>query len=421
MKTASYPLAGIRVIDFTRMLAGPYMTMNLADLGAEVFKVEEPERGDDTRGFPPYDVEGMSGFFKGVNRSKRSVSINLKHPEGRAVARDLVSQADILVENFRAGVMARYGLDYESLRPLHPGLIYCSITGYGHSSPLREVGGYDPIAQAESGLMELTGFPENDPVRAGGGIIDTMTGALAGHAVLAALIARGVSGEGQFVDISLLDCALAALTPYAQSALTTGNDTPRVGNSSAFMAPTNIYQCADGPVLLIAASNRQFHNLCAEVFKDPQLGADPRFQTVAGRVANSKELDEILSAILSRRKRQDWIDRMRPTGIVIGKVRNLTEALASPEVIERGMVVDVAGDEGSDYKTVASPFFFSDSSTRRPTATPKLGVDTDAVLSDILGYSPARIEELRAAGVMGKSQVPASVSESQAIDSAAGD
>jgi len=410
MSTAAYPLEGIRVIDFTRMLAGPYMTMNLADLGAEVFKVEEPERGDDTRGFPPYDAAGMSSFFKGVNRSKRSVSINLKHPKGQAVARDLVSQADILVENFRAGVMARYGLDYENLRHLNPGLIYCSITGYGHSSPLREVGGYDPIAQAEAGLMALTGFPKNDPVRAGGGIIDTMTGALAGHAVLAALIARGASGEGQFVDISLLDCTLAALTPYAQSALTTGEDTPRMGNSSAFMAPVNIYQCADGPVLLIASSNRQFDNLCEEVFKNPQLGADPRFRTVADRVVNNEELDEILSDILRRRNRQDWIDRMRPTGIVIGKVRTLTEALASPEVIERGMVVDVAGDKGSDYKTVASPFFFSDSRTRRPTATPKLGADTDAVLSDILGYSTTRIEELRAVDVIDKSRFPVDVS-----------
>jgi len=194
-----------------------------------------------------------------------------------------------------------------------------------------------------------------------------------------------------------------------------------MGNSSSFMAPVNIYQCADGPVLLIAASNRQFDNLCEKVFKDPQLGADPRFRTVSDRVVNREELDEILSDILRRRNRQDWIDRMRPTGIVIGKVRNLTEALASPEVIERGMVVDVAGDKGNDYKTVASRFFFSDSSTRRPTATPKLGADTDAVLSDILGYSAARIEELRAADVIGKSRFPASVAESQAIERTTGD
>lgn len=403
MSALLHPLQGIRVIDFTRMLAGPYMTMNLADLGAEVLKVEERVKGDDTRDFPPFGAAGESAFFNGVNRSKRSVAIDLKNPEGRAVARELILQADIVAENFRAGVMARYGLDYESLRPHHPGLIYCSVTGYGHASPLREVGGYDPIAQAESGLMEMTGFPENEPVRAGGGIIDTMTGAMAGHAVLAALIARGSTGEGQFVDISLLDCALAAMTPYAQSVIDTGQDQVRAGNSSVFMAPMDIYQCADGPVLLIATSNRQFNKLCTEIFEDQALAEDPRFATIALRVDNKAALEEIVAGYMRKRNRQDWIERMRPTGIVVGIVRQLSQALASPEVKARGMIVDV-GDGAEDLgTTLGSPFFFSQTKVTTPQPAPRLGADTDAVLREVLDYSPARIAELRAAGAVGAS------------------
>lgn len=401
MSTLKHPLAGHRVIDFTRMLAGPYMTMNLADLGAEVLKIEEPVKGDDTRGFPPIRPDGEASFFTAVNRSKRSVAIDLKHPEGQAVARELILRADILAENFRAGVMARHGLDYETLHPLHPGLIYCSVTGYGHASPLREVGGYDPIAQAESGLMELTGFPENEPVRAGGGIIDTMTGAMAGHAVLAALIARGATGEGQFVDISLLDCALAAMTPYAQSVIDTGDDIARIGNSSSFMAPMNIYQCADGPVLLIASSNRQFGKLCTEVFEDPALAEDPRFHTIASRIENKAALDEILATHLPQRDRQEWIDRMRPTGIVVGNVRRLSQALAAPEIAARGLVVDIGDQARGGYTTLGSPFFFSETKVRPPQPAPRLGADTDAVLSEVLDYSPARIKSLRASGAVG--------------------
>jgi crotonobetainyl-CoA:carnitine CoA-transferase CaiB-like acyl-CoA transferase len=407
MSALKHPLAGLRVIDFTRMLAGPYMTMNLADLGAEVLKIEEPAKGDDTRGFPPFNSDGESSFFNGVNRSKRSVAIDLKHPEGQAVARELILRADIVAENFRAGVMARHGLDYESLRPLHPSLIYCSVTGYGHGSPLREVGGYDPIAQAESGLMEMTGFADSEPVRAGGGIIDTMTGAMAGQAVLAALIARGTTGEGQFIDISLLDCALAAMTPYAQSVIDTGRDQARAGNSSVFMAPMNIYQCADEPVLLIATSNRQFNKLCTEIFEDPALAEDARFTTIAERVKNKAALDEIVAGYMRKRNRQEWIDRMRPTGIVVGNVRQLSQALASPEVKARGMIVDVV-DGGQDHGvTLGSPFFFSETKVRPPRPAPGLGADTDDVLREVLDYSPARITRLRDAGVFG---APAAIS-----------
>ncbi len=401
MTVGDAPLTGIRVLDFTRMLAGPYMTMNLADLGAEVLKVEEPGKGDDTRGFPPHTEDGESCFFASVNRSKRSIAIDLGHPEGRAVAHELALQADILAENFRPNVMARHGLDYETLRSENPRLIYCSVTGYGHTSPLRDVGGYDPIAQAESGLMEMTGFADSAPVRVGGGIIDTLTGAMAGHAVLAALIARATTGQGQFVDISLLDCTLAAMTPFGHSTLTTGQDTPRVGNQSVFMAPLDIYQCADGPVFLIASSDRQFRMLCTEVFERPELVDDPRFRTIADRLANREDLDEIICFTLLERPRQAWIDRMRPTGIVVGNVRQMSEALASPEFRARGMVVDVGDPAMDDYATVGSPFFLSHSKVRRPSAAPRLGADTDEVLASLLSYSPAQIQALREAGAIG--------------------
>lgn len=403
MSSLTHPLEGIRVIDFTRMLAGPYLTMNLADLGAEVLKVEEPAKGDDTRGFPPFGASGESSFFTGVNRSKRSIAIDLKHAQGQAVARELILKADIVAENFRAGVMARYGLDYESLRPDHPGLIYCSVTGYGHGSPLREVGGYDPIAQAEAGLMELTGFADAEPVRAGGSIVDTFTGAMAGQAVLAALIARGKTGEGQFVDISLLDCALSALTHYAQGIFDTGKDQNRAGNSSVFMVPMDIYQCSDGPVLLIASSDRQFAKLCTEIFEDPGLAEDARFANMAARVENRAALDEIVAGYMRKRTRQDWIERMRPTGIVVGNVRRLSEAVAAPEVLSRGMIVDV-GDGQDGEVTVGSPFFLSETKVRPPQPAQHLGADTDAVLAEVLDYSPARIAELRQAGALGKIQ-----------------
>ena len=400
-KSHKPPLAGIRVLDFTRMLAGPYMTMNLADLGAEVLKVEEPRHGDDTRGFPPITETGESCFFAGTNRSKRSVAIDLKTDQGRDVARALAQRSDILAENFRPSVMARYGLDYETLRRDNPRLIYCSITGYGHTSPLREAGGYDPIAQAESGLMAMTGYPDNPPVRAGGGIIDTFTGAMAGQAVLAALIARGADGEGQFVDISLLDCALGSLTAAGQGVLTVGKNWGRVGNRSSAMAPMDIYECADGSLLLIAGSNRQFRMLCTEVIDRPELAEDPRFADIVSRVANRDALDEIIIPILKKRTRRDWIDRMRPTGIAVGNVRQLSDALAAPEVRQRGMVaaVDDAADGGGS--TIASPLFLSRNKVRPPISSPRLGADTDDVLATVLDYSPLEIQALRDAGAIG--------------------
>jgi formyl-CoA transferase len=225
---------------------------------------------------------------------------------------------------------------------------------------------------------------------------------MAGQAVLAALIARGATGEGQFVDISLLDCALAALTPYAQSALDTGSSPARAGNSSVFMAPMNIYQCADGPILLIASSNRQFANLCTVVFEAPALAEDPRFRTIAERISNKVALDEILSGYLRKHDRQYWIDRMRPAGIVVGNVRHLSDALKSPEVVARGMIADVGNREQDGYTTVGSPFFFSETKLRTPEPAPLLGADTDAVLGEVLDYSPSRIKELRDAGAIGE-------------------
>ncbi len=394
------PLAGIRVLDFTRMLAGPYMTMNLADLGAEVLKIEEPERGDDTRYFPPLTEAGESCFFTGVNRSKRSVALDLKTPQGQQAARALALRSDIVVENFRANVMPRLGLDYESLKEDHPGLIYCSISGYGHTSPLRDVGGYDPVAQAEAGLMELTGFADNPPVRSGGGVIDTFTGLMASQAVLAALVARGASGEGQFIDVSLLDCTLGALTIPGQAALTLGENMPRSGNQSSVMAPMDIYQCADGSLLVIASSNRQFRMLCAEVLEMPELAEDSRFANIADRVANRAALDDILIPVLKRRSRREWLDLMRPTGIVVGNVRHISEALASPEVRERGMVVDVGDLDDGGYQTVGSPMFLSRNPVRAPSPAPRLGADTADVLASLLDYSPAQIEALRTAGIV---------------------
>lgn len=401
MSKSKPPLAGIRVVDFTRYLAGPFMTLILADMGAEVIKIEEPKMGDESRNVVPFMADGKSSFFVSTNRLKKSVAIDLKHREGRHLARELALKADVLAENFRPGVMARLGLDYDSLKVDNPGLVYCAISGFGHASPLREAGGYDPIAQAEGGLMALTGEADGPALRAGGGVMDTFTGAMAGNAVLAALLGRAATGRGEFLDISLLDCTLASVTMYAQAALASGEDPPRLGNRSPYMAPMDAYDCADGQLMVIAGSERQFRVLCEQVLEKPELVDDPRFRTMADRAANSAALEGALAAVLRTRTRQEWLDRMRPIGISVGAVRPLTEALATPEVEARGILQEVRDGTGGSYRTVGTPLFFTEAEMPAPEPAPQLGADTDAVLAAELGCSAKEIKRLRTARAIG--------------------
>jgi len=392
-----HPLTGIRVLDFTRVLAGPYLTMMLADLGAEVIKVENPDGGDDSRAWNPPGLGGESAYFLAINRHKKSVTVDLATEAGRDLCRELAAKCDILVQNFRVDVMERHGLDYAALSKENPRLIYCSISGYGHDTPYRMNVGYDQIAQGEGGLMYLTGQPEADPVRTGASLADTLTGLHAGMAVLAAVRAREVTGRGQHVDMALLDTVVAVSGFLSQGTLLTGENPPRSGNSSFLVIPTGVYPCADGLLNLLVGNDRQFRRLCIDVLERPEMAEDARFRTNKDRRAHKAELDEVLKDLFARRPRDHWIERCRASGVPAGSVRTLTEALAAPEPAARDMIQDVEHPAGS-FRTVASPMKLSGTPVRRAGPAPLLGEHTDAVLREVLGCDDARIAALRAAG-----------------------
>ena len=395
------PLAGLRVLDFTRVLAGPYLTMVLADLGAEVIKIENPDGGDDTRSYQPPGQGGESAYFLAINRNKKSLALNMAGDEGRAICRELAAQSDILVQNFRPDVMERHGLHYEALAAINPRLIYCSISGYGHDSPYRMNVGYDQIAQGEGGLMYLTGSPDGEPVRTGASLADTLTGLHAGMAILAAVHARESTGRGQHIDMALLDTVVAATSFLAQGALLTGQNPPRTGNGSFLVIPTGVYPCADGLLNLIVGNDRQFRRLCAEVLERPELAEDPRFRTNADRRGHIAALNAALEASFRTQTRDFWIARCRRAGVPAGSVRSLTEALAAPEPRARGMIRPVEHPAAGRYETVASPLHLSGTPVRAPGPAPTLGQHTDEVLRGVLGYDDARLDKLRVDGTIG--------------------
>ncbi len=394
------PLTGITVLDFTRVVAGPYLTMTLSDLGAEVIKIEAPGTGDDARLYYPPGRAGESFMFLALNRNKKSVALNITTPEGQDICRQLAQKADILVENFRSDVMQRQGLDYASLSALNPGLIYCSITGYGHDGPFRRVAGYDPVAQAEGGLMYLTGQPTVEPVRAGAATMDTFTGLHAGMAILSALHARHQTGTGQFIDLALFDTTLSVIGFMAQMGLCLGEDPPRTGNGAATMIPTGSYPCADGQLMLVCGNDRQFRKLCTEVLDEPDLADDPRFRTVRDRAIHRDDMEAIMRDRLSRQPRDYWVDRLRAAGVPGGSVRTPLEAIASPEATARNMMHDVSHPRAGTFQVVGSPIRLSANPVRTPDAAPLLGQHTEAVLSDMLGLDASAIAALQTKGVI---------------------
>ncbi len=397
---AKPPLTGIRVLDFTRVIAGPYLTMNLSDLGADVIKVEPPEHGDDTRIHQPPGKNGEAANFVALNRDKRSVVLDLARPEARRIAVDLARVSDVLVENFRPGAMERLGLDYPALRALNPRLVYASISGYGHSSRFRENAGYDPIAQAEAGLMFMTGHPDAPPVRAGGSVVDALAGLHAGMGVMSALLHRERTGQGQFVDVALYDTVLSTLGFVMQGPLLTGRNPPRTGNTSFFMAPNGIYACADGDVMISVGNNRLFRRLC-QLLDLSALPDDPRFATNAERVAHVDALNAVLGARLRERTRDEWIATLRAGNVPIGGVRTPLEALASAETAASGMIHDVRHPRIGDMRTVGSAIHLSDTPVRSPGPAPLLGQHTEAVLGEVLGLNSATLSQLREAGAFG--------------------
>lgn len=381
----SAALHGIRILDLSRVLAGPWCTMTLGDLGADVIKIEKPDGGDDTRSWGPSFVEGESAYYLCTNRNKRSVAVDISTAAGQRTIRALALKCDVVVENFKAGALLRYGLDYESLRRLKPDLIYCSISGYGRTSPLAERAGYDYVVQAEAGLMSVTGEPAGQPMKVGVAVADLFTGMYAVQAILAAVIARRNDGEGQLIDLALFDCQLAMLANVASAYLVSGREPTRFGNAHASVVPYQVLPTRDSEIVLAVGNDRQFKLLCDAVLERPDIAADPRFATNVARLRHREALIPLLTAILATRDAADWQRRLASTGIPTGTVRTVGEALRSPEAAARDMVSTVQHPKAGALELVSSPIRMSGTPVRPPSAPPLLGEHTQEVLRELLG------------------------------------
>lgn len=393
------PLTGLTVLDLSRVLSGPYCTMQLADMGARVIKIEHPKNGDDTRAWGPPWVGDESSYFLSINRNKESVAIDFKSPQGRALLEQLIARADILVENFRPGTLSRMQLDYASLSARHPRLIYASISGFGHTGPRTNEAGYDAMMQAEGGLMSITGTPEAPPVRLGVAISDIAAGMFTVQGVLLALIARGTTGRGQHIDISMFDSTLALLTYQAQRTLITGAAPTRQGNKHASIAPYNTYEAADGTLVLAVGNDDQFQRFC-RVGGLTDAGTDPRFATNDDRVKHYDVLHPIVAEAIASDTVDGWLARLREAGVPAGAVRPIDRALADAQVAARQMVEIVNHASAGPVPVLGVPIKLSETPGSVRTAPPVLGQHTRGVLREDLGLSAADIDALAGAGVV---------------------
>ena len=403
MTDSSGPLAGVRVLDFSRVLAGPLCTMLLADLGADVIKVEDPAHGDDTRQWgPPWAGSGTdatSAYFLSVNRNKRSLTLNLKSDAGRDIARRLAAQSQIVVENFKPGQMARFGLGYDDLSALNPALVYCSITGFGQTGPYADRPGYDFVIQGMSGLMSVTGPVEGPPYKVGVALADVIAGQYALSSVLAALRHAERTGQGQQVDVALLDTQLAALVNVASNTLVSGKTAARYGNEHANIVPYQSFRAADGEFTVAVGNDRQFAALC-RLLGQPDWASDPRFATNPQRVHNRQTLIPLLQAAFLARPVETWVEALLALGIPCGPINSVAAALEDPHVQARGLVQDVTLPNGVETRLVgpAVPFSATPAEVRLP--PPALGQHTDAILRDELGIDDIMIAAYHSAGII---------------------
>jgi crotonobetainyl-CoA:carnitine CoA-transferase CaiB-like acyl-CoA transferase len=390
------PLNGITILDLTRVLSGPYCTMLLADMGARVIKIEQPRGGDDTRHWGPPFLGTESAYFLSINRNKESVTLDFKQPEGRALLDRLIAKADVIVENFRPGALAKLGLDYASLSQAHPRLIYCSISGFGQTGPRRKEPGYDAVLQGEGGLMSITGSPDAPPVRVGVAIADIVTGMFAAQGISMALFARERTGRGQLVDVSMLDAVAALLTYQAGIYFATGNPPVRLGNRHPTIVPYETFTASDGDFVLAVGNDEQWRRFCEVAGLVP----DERFATNRGRVTGYAELRPIVAGVLRPQTRQYWIDKLTAAGVPCGSVRDLNEVFADPQLAAREMVVPMQHIAAGDIRVLGSPMKLSDTPAAVRTAPPTLGQHTDTVLTHDLGMNGETIGQLRATGVI---------------------
>jgi crotonobetainyl-CoA:carnitine CoA-transferase CaiB-like acyl-CoA transferase len=396
---ANGPLAGMRVVDLTRILAGPLCTMMLGDMGADVIKVEPPDKGDDTRGWGPPFIAGEAAYFIGVNRNKRSLTLNMAVPAGQKILARLVEKADVLIDNFRIGTLEKWGFTDAWFEQHAPRLVRCSITGYGSTGPKAALPGYDFILQAESGLMSICGAPDGAPTKYGVAIVDVCTGMLASNSILAALNARHRTGKGQKVELSLYETSLAMLINVASNYLTAGRNGGRFGNGHPSIVPYTTYQTADAMVAIGIGNERQFART-AEVLGHPEWAQDARFTSNRARVENRDLIDGLINEALSHGGAESWLDKLKAVGVPCGRINSVADALDDPHTVARDMIETVEHSTIGALKMLGIPFKFSDTACSVRRAPPTLGQHSDEILAGELGLDVKAIAELRQAKVI---------------------
>lgn len=406
----SQALNGVRVLDVSRILAAPFCAQLLGDLGAEVIKVERPGAGDDSRSYGPpflHDADGRptrdAGFYLSCNRNKRGITVDHSKPEGAALLRELAAKSDVMIENFRTGVLAKYGLDYDSLKAINPRLIYCSVTGFGQDGPYAARPGYDGVFQAMCGMMSVSGLPDGvpggGPMKVGVSMVDILTGLYASSAILAALRHRDKTGEGQYIDMALLDCGLASLSHYVQNYLISGVVPERRGNGGFGGIPSQTFKCADREIFVVASTNKQFGAL-TRVLGDPDLASDSRFDQVQHRIENRDTLLHILDALFARRPATEWLELLEEADVPASPVNDVAMVFDNPQVCHRQMKAQVHHPVAGDIAMLRNPIRMSATPIGEATPPPTLGQDNEAVLRDVLGYDEARIAALKASAVL---------------------
>jgi crotonobetainyl-CoA:carnitine CoA-transferase CaiB-like acyl-CoA transferase len=406
-KSAPTALDGLLVVDFTRVVAGPACTQTLADFGAEVIKIENPEGGDDSRAYEHAEIGGESAAFLSLNRNKRDITLDLTNPAAREVARDLISRADVVVENFSASVMERFGLDYPSVAPSNPRLIYCSISAYGRKGPFAFRPGFDPITQAESGFMSLNGFADGPPVRTGPPIVDMATGMSAVNAILLALMARERLGKGQQVEVALFDIAMSLTGFYGMAYLINGTNPGRFGNSPNGSPTVGLYEAADGPLYMACANDRLYRRLVTEVLERPDLLNDPLFINRRVRSQNKEKLRAIIAGVFASDKLENWMAKMKKANIPVGYLRTVEQGFNAPETRERHRLSQIPHPTAGMVPNIETPLNMSLTPAVDPTAAPLLGQHTKEILRKTLGYDDRRIAALADAGAFGKQHTAA--------------
>ncbi len=393
-------LGDVRILDLTRVLAGPYCTMMLGDMGADVIKVEEPSRGDDTRQWgPPFTESGMSTYFISANRNKRSITLNLKSPEGMTLLRELIAKSDVVVENFKAGTLERLGLDYQEMQALQPELIYCTITGYGYSGPYKDRPGYDFIVQAIGGMMAVTGPADGEPVRVGVAITDLLTGIYACNAITAALFARERTGKGQRIDVSLLDSQVATLSYVASNYLNSGIAPKRLGNAHPNIVPYQSFKASDGYLAFGAGNDGQWAKFCNAISREDWI-TDERFASNPNRVKNRDELGGLLDSVFAQRTVAEWLNICEGAGIPAGPINEIPQVFKDPQVLEREMIWETNSTSGELIRMAGSPLKSIENPPELRYPPPQHGEHTEEILSDLLGLDAKQLDGLRNQGVV---------------------